>query len=70
LTQRSIVNQKIGSAVRKDIFEAEKRRAAASPSGGHYEHKDFIAMNKKKMTLGSPFKQKFNANPGPGAYKN
>lgn len=70
LTQRSVVNQKIGSAVRKDLFEAEKRRAAASPSGGHYEHKDFIGMNKQKMTMGSPFKQSYNANPGPGAYKN
>ena len=59
---------RIGTQERKDIFEAEKRRAEAQPAPGEYIQ-DSSTLVQKHVTMGIRREEKLNANPGPGEYE-
>jgi hypothetical protein len=65
----SVVNIKIATQERKDIFIDQIKHAEEMPDAGNYTHKDTFETNKGKAAVfGAPFEHKYNENPGPGEY--
>jgi hypothetical protein len=58
---------RIGTAERKDLWEAEKRRGSAQPGPGGYLN-ETSTLSKRGVAIGLPREEKVEARPGPGDY--